>query len=393
MRKERWLLPDGIDELLPDQADRLEALRRRLLDLHRGWGYQLVITPFIEYLESLLTGVGKDLDLQTFKLTDQLSGRMMGVRADITPQAARIDAHKLHRSGPTRLCYIGSVLRTRSSDLDGSRSPLQLGAELFGHSRTESDTEILCLMLETLRAAGVQGVYLDLGHVGIFRGLAELAGLDVDQETALFDALQRKAEPEIEALIRDWRVPDPVAGILLRLAELNGDETVIEHARALFASAGPRVGAALEEMVALREALRRRMPAVPVHYDLAELRGYGFHSGVTFAAFVPGIGQEIARGGRYDHIGEVFGRARPATGFSTDLKTLMRVGQPPAPAAADAVLAPWEGDAALEQSIAELREAGRVVVRRLPGQEGGAADMGCGYELYLQDGDWTLRPV
>lgn len=393
MRNERWLLPEGIDELLPDQADRLEALRRRLLDLHRAWGYRLVITPFIEYLESLLTGVGKDLDLQTFKLTDQLSGRMLGVRADITPQAARIDAHKLRRAEPTRLCYIGSVLRTRSSMLDASRSPLQLGAELFGHSGTESDTEILCLMLETLQVAGVEQVYLDLGHVGVFRGLARAAGLSGEQESALFDALQRKAEPEIEALVEEYGIAAPSAGILLRLAELNGDEAVIDQARALFAGADPAVGAALEEMVALREALRRRLPEVPVHYDLAELRGYGFHSGVTFAAFVPGIGQEIARGGRYDHIGEDFGRARPATGFSTDLKTLMRVGRLPEPGVADAVFAPWQGDAALEHKVAELRAAGRVVVRQLPGQAGGAADMGCGYELQLHDGEWALRPV
>ncbi len=393
MRNERWLLPEGIDELLPDQATRLEDLRRRLLDLHRSWGYRLVITPFIEFLESLLTGVGKDLDLQTFKLTDQLSGRMMGVRADITPQAARIDAHKLRREEPTRLCYIGSVLRTRSSDLDGSRSPLQLGAELFGHSGTESDTEILCLMLETLRTAGVEQVYLDLGHVGIFRGMAKAAELSGEQEAALFDALQRKAEPEIDALVAKLDISPPIAAIIGALAELNGDDEVIEKARALFADVVPDVREALDEMVALREALRVRLPEVPVHYDLAELRGYGFHSGVTFAAFVPGVGQEIARGGRYDHIGEDFGRARPATGFSTDLKILMRVGSAPGPAEADAVFAPWQGDQALEAEIEELRASGRIVVRELPGQAGDAAATGCTHVLELRDGDWRLRAV
>lgn len=393
MRNERWLLPEGIDELLPEQAVRLEALRRRLLDTFQGWGYELVITPFIEYLDSLLTGVGKDLDLQTFKLTDQLSGRTMGVRADITPQAARIDAHKLRREEPTRLCYIGSVLRTRSSGLDGSRSPLQMGAELFGHSGTESDTEILCLLLETLRIAGIEQVYLDLGHVGIFRGLSRLAALNIEQEAALFDALQRKAGPEIEALIADFSIAEPIAGIIARLAELNGDETVIDQARELFAPAGTEVREALDEMVALREALRARLPGVPVHYDLAELRGYGFHSGVTFAAFVPGIGQEIARGGRYDHIGEVFGRARPATGFSTDLKVLMQVGELSDPPRPEAVFAPWQGNPALEAKVRELRAAGYVVLRQLPGQVGDAASMGCSYELEFLDGVWLLNPV
>jgi ATP phosphoribosyltransferase regulatory subunit len=386
-------LPEGIDELLPEQAVRLEALRRRLLDTFQGWGYQLVITPFIEYLDSLLTGVGKDLDLQTFKLTDQLSGRMMGVRADITPQAARIDAHKLRREEPTRLCYIGSVLRTRSSGLDASRSPLQMGAELFGHSGTESDTEILCLLLETLRIAGIEQVYLDLGHVGIFRGLSKLAALSDEQEAALFDALQRKAGPEIDALIAEFHIAEPAAGIIARLAELNGDEAVIDQARELFTDAGNEVRTALEEMVALREALRARLPEVPVHYDLAELRGYGFHSGVTFAAFVPGIGQEIARGGRYDHIGEVFGRARPATGFSTDLKVLMQVGYSAEAGRPETVFAPWQGDTALEAKVRELRDAGLVVLRQLPGQVGDADSMGCSHKLEFLDGVWVLNPV
>jgi ATP phosphoribosyltransferase regulatory subunit len=285
------------------------------------------------------------------------------------------------------------VLHTRGSGLDGSRSPLQLGAELFGHSGTESDTEILCLLLETLRVAGIEQVFLDLGHVGIFRGLARQAALSEEQETALFDALQRKAGPEIDALVGEFAIAEPLAGIIGRLAELNGDEAVIEQARALFGEAGQETQRALDEMVALREALRTRLPEVPVHYDLAELRGYGFHSGVTFAAFVPGVGQEIARGGRYDHIGEVFGRARPATGFSADLKLLMQVGRMSDPRQPDAVFAPWQGDSGLEARIRELRESGHVVLRQLPGQAGDALSMGCAQELRYEDGAWRLNPV
>ena len=231
MQNERWLLPEGIDELLPDQARRLEALRRRLLDLHESWGYELVITPFIEFLDSLLTGTGKDLDLQTFKLTDQVSGRLLGVRADITPQAARIDAHRLRREAPTRLCYLGSVLRTRMDDYAGSRSPLQIGAELYGHAGVESDVEVLCLMMAALQAAEVEDLYLDVGHVGIFRGLAAQAGLNAVQEHALFTALQRKAEPEVVSLVRDYGVPSAAAERLIALTSLNGGEDVIPVAR------------------------------------------------------------------------------------------------------------------------------------------------------------------
>jgi ATP phosphoribosyltransferase regulatory subunit len=395
MRNERWLLPEGIDELLPEEARRLEALRRDLLDLHAGWGYELVITPFIEYLDSLLTGTGRDLELQTFKLTDQLSGRMLGVRADITPQAARIDAHQLRREEPTRLCYLGSVLRTRGEGLAESRSPLQLGAELYGHAGVDSDVEVLCLMMATLRVAGIDDVYLDLGHVGIFRGLARDAGLDPEREAAVFAALQRKAEPEVVALVETWGLPAPAGRRLIALTGLNGDDEVVARARAELAGAPADVLAAVDDVEAVAGALRRCLPGVPLHYDLAELRGYGFHSGVVFAAFVPGEGQEVARGGRYDHIGEVFGRARPATGFSADLKTMLRVGRFKAPAAARRVFAPGpaEADAALERVIDELRANGWTVLRELPGQTGDAAAMGCGHCLRRRAGGWVVEPV
>jgi ATP phosphoribosyltransferase regulatory subunit len=388
-----WLLPEGIDELLPAQARALEALRRELLDAYAVWGYQLVITPFIEYLDSLLTGTGRDLDLQTFKLTDQLSGRQLGVRADITPQAARIDAHRLRHEAPTRLCYIGSVLRTRAEGLSGSRSPLQIGAELYGHAGVESDVEILSLVMETLRVAGLADIYLDLGHVGIYRVLADAAGLNADQESRLFEALQRKASPEIAALVEAFGVAPEMREMLLALATLNGDEEVLDRARTVLARAPLAVAEAIDyvEQVALQ--LRRSLPDTPVHFDLAELRAYHYQTGIVFAAFAPGEGQEVARGGRYDQIGEVFGRARPATGFSADLKTLMRLGRYAPQALDGAVLAPADDDPALMQRIAELRAAGTVVIRELPGQAGDPAQMGCVHRLHKQVDSWEIAPL
>ncbi len=388
-----WLLPEGIDELLPGQARALEALRRDLLDCYAGWGYQLVITPFIEFLESLLTGTGKDLDLQTFTLTDQLSGRQLGVRADITPQAARIDAHRLRHQAPTRLCYIGSVLRTLGDGFSGSRSPLQIGAELYGHAGVESDVEIVCLMMETLRVAGMQDVYLDLGHVGIYRALARAAGLNERQEAELFEALQRKAVAEIESLVSGLGLDGSLSGMLIALAGLNGDAGVLQRARAALADAPPQVAAAIDYVEAVAEQLAQELPGLPVHFDLAELRAYHYQTGVVFAAFVPGEGQEVARGGRYDKIGEVFGRARPATGFSADLKTLMRLGSHTGTELEQAILAPSGTDPGMRAKIAELRAAGRVVVRELPGQAGDPAEMGCAYRLHEQAGVWDLIPL
>jgi len=394
MNDERWLLPEGIDEVLPPEAWQLEAVRRRLLDLFRAWGYELIIPPFIEYLESLLTGTGRDLELQTFKLTDQLSGRLMGIRADITPQAARLDAHQLRRDEPTRLCYLGTVLHSRPDGFAGSRSPLQLGAELYGHAGVESDVEIVCLMMETLAAAGVGDVYLDLGHVGVYRGLARAAGLDAAQETTLFDALQRKAEPEIEALVRELRVPEPLAGMFRALAELNGGAEVCARAREQLARGPADVLAAIDYVETVGRELERRLPGVPVHVDLAELRAYHYQTGIVFAAFVPGEGEEIARGGRYDNIGREFGRARPATGFSADLKTMLRVAGSAVPAdAPPRLFAPAIVDAGLDAAIAELRGQGRVVVRELPGQVGDAVAMGCSQQLVYTGGTWVIEPA
>jgi ATP phosphoribosyltransferase regulatory subunit len=353
----------------------------------------MVVTPFIEFLDSLLTGTGRDLELQTFKLVDQSSGRMLGVRADITPQAARIDAHRLRHEAPTRLCYIGSVLRTRSDGFSGSRSPLQIGAELYGHAGVASDVEIVCLTMATLRIAGLRDIYLDLGHVGIFRSLAEAAGLDGRQEAALFEALQRKACAEIAELVDAFGLEKDMRRMLLALAELNGGEEVLPLARKVLADAPPAVLTAIDYIDAVSASLRQRLPDLPVHYDLAELRAYHYQTGVVFAAFVPGEGQEVARGGRYDEIGKVFGRARPATGFSADLKTLMRLGSHAAVPLADAILAPDDRAPGLLARIDELRAAGRVVIGELPGQVGDASQMGCAYRLQQQGDDWVVVPL
>jgi ATP phosphoribosyltransferase regulatory subunit len=392
MYNNRWLLPEGIEEILPPQAGRLEQLRRELLDLFRSWGYELVFPPFVEFLDSLLTGTGKDLDLQTFKITDQSTGRLMGVRADITPQAARIDAHQLKHEEPTRLCYLGTALRTRSDSFGRSRAPLQIGAELFGHSGIESDCEVLCLMLEMMQLAGVEQVHLDLGHVGIFKGLSHQAGLSPVQERALFDALQRKAIPEIEALLDDFALAAPVRDMLEALATLDGPDA-LDRADAVLSAADDSVKESLGYLQRMAALLNSRQPDVPVHYDLAELRAYHYQTGIVFAAFVPGSGHEIARGGRYDHIGESFGRARPATGFSADLLKIMSLSKREMPERGMRVFAPPCKEGVLEDTIVRLRAEGKVVVCALPGQSADAKGMGCSHQLIKQSGDWVMETV
>jgi len=391
-RDERWLLPEGIEELLPDQAERLERLRRDLLDLFGGWGYRLVIPPIIEHLESLLVGTGRDLELQTFKLTDQLTGRLLGVRADMTPQVARIDAHRLKSAAPTRLCYVGPVLHTRPQGFARTRSPFQVGAELYGHGGIESDVEILQLMVETLTAAGSSHPHIDLGHVGVFRGLAREAQLDAEQEQVLFDALQRKAKPEIKAYLDSLTISADQRRMLTALVDLNGDDRVLAEAREILRPAGVAVNQALANLEQIAQLAQRKMPGLALHFDLAELRGYHYQTGVVFAAFIPGHGQEIARGGRYDDIGHAFGGARPATGFSTDLETLIMLA-PQQTEAIGAIFAPNVDDAGLQSVIAKLRREGQRVCVELPGQSGSAQEMGCDRSLELHDGTWQVKTL
>lgn len=391
---DRWLLPEGIEEVLPVDAKRLEILRREVLDLFESWGYRQVMTPMIEYIESLFVGAGHDLDLQTFKLVDQITGRLMGLRADITPQVARIDARHSLDGIPARLCYLGTVLHTQADHLEKTRSPFQVGAELYGHAGSASDLEVIRLMLAMLSAVGLEGIHLDLGHVGIYRGLVGQAGLNAEQEAGLFDILQRKAAPDL----LDFFAANPMAPasqrMLSALIELHGDASVLPEVARQLAGAGEAVAKAVAELEAIARALAQAFPAMPIHFDLAELRGYHYHRGVVFAAFQEGYGRELARGGRYDGIGKAFGRARPATGFSADLKVLAKLAGSQEDSFADrTVFAPDVLDETLTARIDALRAEGWCVIQELAGQAGGAAAMACRYELIKQNGGWELSPV
>lgn len=392
-RVERWLLPDGVEEVLPAHARRLEALRRRLLDLYQGWGYDLVMPPLIDFLDSLLCGAGDDVSLQTFRLTDQLSGRALGVRADTTPQVARIDAHSLNARGVQRLCYAGTVLHARPAGLAATRTPLQAGAELFGHAGLDADIEVISLMLETLALVGRSDVHLDLGHVGIYRGLVADAGLAGQDERLLFDIFQRKAIPELDAFLAP-SVPDAGQRARLQaLVGLAGDlEQVIGQAERQLAGAGEGVRNALADLAHIGRQLHARYPEVAVCVDLSELRGYRYHSGCVFAAYVAGRSQDVAKGGRYDGIGEVFGRPRPATGFSVDVKTLADIAAIDiAPARGGIYVPPFATpDPAMERQVAALRSAGERVVRGLPGQMPDFDELQCDRQLQCGAQGWEV---
>lgn len=383
---ERWQLPDGVEEVLPAQASVVENLRRQLLDLYHGWGYQLVIPPLVEFTESLLIGLGKDLDLLTFRMTDQLSGRTLGVRADITPQVARIDAHSLAQPGITRLCYAGSVLHTRPKSLMASRSPIQVGAELYGDDSLAADLEIIQLMLATLASAGLEGVTLDLGHVGVYEAVLAAAGLDSDREAEVFDALQRKSRPDLLLALKG--VQEPASSLIVGLLDLHGDEQVLALARKQLAQHAPAALQAVASLEAIAVALRAVQPDLQLYFDLAELRGYHYHTGVVFAAYVAGHGQALANGGRYNDVGRVFGRARPATGFATDLKALMTL-MAPAPSPRGAIDAPAGQDPDLLRAVRQLRESGEVVIGRL----GTTPDPRSDRTLVQEGGAWRVHPL
>lgn len=380
----RWVLPEYIQDALPAEAAKLEDLRRRLLDAFRLNGYQLVAPPLLEYLESLLTGAGQDLQLKTLKLVDQLSGRTMGVRADITTQVARIDAHLLNRKGVTRLCYCGTVAHAVPSSLTATREPLQLGAELYGHAGLEADAEVIRLLAETLSIAGVGTSRIDLGHVGLFRALSRKAGLVDDREEALFDCLQAKDIPGLHELLGD--VAADVRTGLLALPTLYGAADVLGKARALLPD-DDEIRAALDDL----EQLATRLADLPISFDLADLRGYHYHSGVVFAAYGGRSPVALALGGRYDSVGRAFGRGRPATGFSLDLRELAaQVADPLLPGA---VLASGAGQAGFDEAVARLRQAGENVVVELPGHDGTWREAGCDRRLILRGGAWQVEPL
>jgi len=382
-----WILPEHVEDLLPVEAAKVEHLRRRLLDLFALHGYELVSPPLLEHIESLLTGTGHDLDLRTFKLVDQLSGRMLGVRADITPQVARIDAHLLNRQGVTRLCYAGSVLHAQPSDLGRTREPIQIGAELYGHAGVEGDIEVQSLMVRGLESAGIGALHIDLGHVTIFRALVAAAKLDAQRESDLFQALQSKDIPHLRELLAG--VSSEFAQAFLLLPKLYGDAGVLSTARRQLPALAP-IESALTQLEQSCAALTSSVSDVRV--DLAELRGYRYHSGIVFAAYTTGYPNALALGGRYDQVGVAFGRARAATGFSMDLREVASVSQ--IRLSRRVVLAPYRpGDVALMQAICARRDAGDVVIEELPGQAPYRHELGHEHEFVQRDGRWTVEAI
>lgn len=386
MRK--WILPEYVEDILPAEALRIEMMRRRIIDWLLVHGYELVGPPLLEYVESLLSGSGGDTDLRMFKVVDQLSGRMMGLRADMTPQTARIDAHLLNRKGITRLCYAGSVLHALPSGLTRTREPLQIGAELYGHTGLESDLEVQRLMLQTLAIAGIGGIHLDLGHVAVFRGLVRGAGIPAELETELFGVLQAKDICGLKELCSGLgkNVDAHARQALLLLPELYGDDKILALARKSLPEY-PEILCALDGLETV--ALQLKPMVDTLAFDLADLRGYHYHSGMVFAAYTANCPNAIALGGRYDEIGKAFGRARPATGFSMDLREL--AGLVRSDLYPKGVLAPYaQGNKALEERIAQLRSEGQIVVVELPGHENGQGTFNCDRKLVLQDQGWTV---
>ena len=382
----RWLLPEDIADVLPAQARKVETLRRAILDLYQTYGYELVAPPILEFLDSLLTGTGSDLNLQTFKLVDQLSGRTLGLRADITPQVARIDAHLLNRAGVTRLCYAGSVAHARTPVGSSAREDLQLGAEIYGCATWEADFEAITLLLKTLSIALLDKVYLDLSHAGILSGI--LADQKLDKETieTVYGLLQTKDRPRLSK----WAacLPAKTTEALMALTELNGPcAEVLAKAKKVL----PK-HAAIDQALADLERLVAAVSAssgLEISIDLADLRGYQYHSGVMFAVYVEKLPQPIARGGRYDHVGQAFGRSRPATGFSLDLLTLSNLS--PLKVRKLAIAAPWLEDDALSKAIAVLRNSGEVVIQVMAGEKVEAAEYECDRELVKQGNSWEVK--
>lgn len=379
-----WVLPDHIADVLPSEARHIEELRRGLLDTARCYGYELVMPPLLEHLESLLTGTGEALDLQTFKLVDQLSGRSMGLRADTTPQVARIDAHLLNRKGVTRLCYCGPVLHVRPDRPHATREPLQFGAEIYGHSGLEADLEALQLARECLGIAGVYETTIDLADVRIVRALLAEVVLPASQLASIHGALAAKDTAALAQLIKEF--PRNSREALLALPQLYGDVSVLDEAQKVLKDIS-----GVEVVLSNLRWLASRLEGATVSFDLADLRGYAYYSGARFAIYARGASDALVRGGRYDEVGAVFGRNRPAAGFSLDIKQVVSVVAPRALRAA--IRAPWGEDAFASAAIAELRKVGETVVCVLPGRESEVDEFCCDRELVLTAGQWVVQPI
>jgi ATP phosphoribosyltransferase regulatory subunit len=380
-----WVLPDHIADVLPSEARQIEEIRRDLLDTARSYGYELVIPPLLEHLESLLSGTGEALDLQTFKLVDQLSGRTLGVRADSTPQVARIDAHLLNRQGVARLCYCGPVLHARPSGAQATREPLQFGAEIYGHSGLEADLEALTLALDVLQVAGVSQVQVDMADARVVQGLLQGVTLTTAQSNALHGALITKDGQEVASVLRD--ADATVRQAFQSLLQMYGDAEVLREARRVLPS-NAKVVEALDAMEWLAAQVGG---GTPLSFDLADLRGYAYYSGAQFSIYTRGVSESLVRGGRYDEVGSIFGRKRPAVGFGLDIKALASVVQPGRLRAA--IRAPWLEDGALRETIAGLRKQGEVVVRTLPGHEQEIDEFQCDRELKLISGQWSVQKI
>ncbi len=386
-----WLLPEYIEDVLPAEAARIEKLRRRLLDLFKVHGYQYVIPPMLEYMESLITGVGHDLDLATFKVMDQLTGRLMGVRADMTPQVARIDAHLLNNQGITRLCYAGSVLRTKPDGLALTREPLQLGAELYGHASVSGDIEIQCLLIKVFQAIGISEVHMDFSHVNVFGSLIESSHIAPQLEQELYAALQSKDQSAVASLSKG--LDKVTREALIHLTTLNGDKSILAKAAKVL----PAISAiknALNDLTQVSAALENL--EVKVSFDLSELRGYHYHSGIVFAAYAQGYKGPLALGGRYDEVGQAFGRARPATGFSLDLRGVVTALPPAVPVMA--IFAPADADKDLVIKIDALRADGQVVVQEIADNdskllEADMHELNCDRKLVHYNSGWHIVAI
>ena len=377
-----WLLPENIADVLPSEARKIEELRRTILDNFRLYGYELVMPPMLEYRESLLTGAGEEMDLRMFKLVDQLSGRTMALRADMTTQVARIDAHLLNRSAITRLCYVGSVLHTRPIGLHATREPIQIGAEIYGHAGLEADAEIQELALKSLALAGFTRVRFDLSHAGVFQAILNRSVEATQDKTELYTLLRSKDMPGLQAICE--RYDGATRSALLALPHLYGNASVIGQARRILPQY-QEILKALDELAWLIELVESAEVAV----DLADLSGYQYESGAMFALYVPGLPNAVARGGRYDHVGEAFGRARPATGFSMDLREIARLL--PTAGRKRAIRAPWGREPELQAKIAELRSMGEVVIQSRPGHENDQEEFDCDRAITLEHGKWILK--